>query len=83
MKYKESFEGEKTDFAAFIKKAVPDLFAGRLSVEGQNVSVPADSPLSYDVKFNEDEDGGSVTIKVAWSKDVDEDEDEDEEEVEL
>ena len=80
MKYKESFTGAKADFADFVKKSVPDLFAGRLTVEGQNVSIPKDSDLIYDVKFNDDEDKGSVTIKATWQKDTEEDE---EDEVEL
>lgn len=66
MKYQNSFFGGKTEFADFIKQTIPDLFGGRLDVEGQKVTLPADKDLAYKVKFDEDESGGSVTIKVAW-----------------
>lgn len=77
MKYQESFFGSKAEFGEYIKKAIPDLFAGRLAVEGKSVALPADLDLDYKVKFDEAEDGGSVTIKVSWkSPDVELDFDE-------
>jgi len=66
MKYQESFMGTRSEFGEYIKKAVPDLFAGRLSVEGKQVTLPTDLDLDYKVKYDENEDGGSVTIKVSW-----------------
>ena len=66
MKYQSEFTGTKTDFAEFIKKTIPDLFGGRLVVEGKTVSIPNDLDLDYKVKTAEDEAGGSVTIKVSW-----------------
>ena len=30
MKYQESSSGQKSDFAGFVKKIVPELFGGRL-----------------------------------------------------
>ena len=66
MKYQESFIGSKTEFADYIKKAIPDLFAGKLVVEGRQVSLPADMEFDYKVKYDEDESGGSVTFKVSW-----------------
>ncbi len=66
MKYQESFFGTKSEFGEFIKKAVPELFSGRLTVEGKPVYLPSDKDLDYKVKFDEDEQGGSVTIKVGW-----------------
>lgn len=66
MKYQETYLGSKTEFGDYIKKAVPDLFAGRLAVEGKSVTLPADTDLDYKVKYDEDEQGGSVTIKVSW-----------------
>lgn len=66
MKYQEAYLGSKTEFGEYIKKMVPDLFSGKLSVEGKSVAVPADKDLEYKVKYDEDEDGGSFTVKVAW-----------------
>ena len=66
MKYQETFYGTKAEFGEFIKKAVPELFSGRLTVEGKPVYLPSDKDLDYKVKFDEDEQGGSVTIKVGW-----------------
>ncbi|OGO80260.1 MAG: transcription initiation factor IIE [Clostridiales bacterium GWC2_40_7] len=68
MKYQESYLGTRAEFGEFVKKAVPELFSGRLTVEGKSVSLPADAELDYKVKYDEDEQGGSVTIKVAWEK---------------
>lgn len=76
MKYQESFSGEKAEFGAYIKKVVPELFSGNLTVEGKKVSIPADAVLDYKIKHDEDEAGGSVTIKVAWDNSTDDDEDE-------
>lgn len=66
MKYQESFIGSKAEFGEYIKKAIPDLFAGRLVVEGKQVSLPSDTDFDYKVKYDEDESGGSVTFKVSW-----------------
>lgn len=72
MKYQESYLGSKTEFSDFIKKAVPALFAGKMVVEGKSVALPSDANLGYKVKYDEDEQGGSVTIKVTWEKQDDE-----------
>lgn len=66
MKYQESFIGSKAEFGEYIKKAIPDLFAGRLVVEGKQVSLPSDVEFDYKVKYDEDESGGSVTFKASW-----------------
>ncbi len=66
MKYQETYLGSKAEFAEFIKKAVPDLFAGNLAVEGNPVVLPADTELTYKVKYDDDVEGGSVSIKVSW-----------------
>jgi amphi-Trp domain-containing protein len=66
MKYQEAYLGSRQEFADFVKKAVPDLFSGKLMVEGRSVSLPTDSDLDYKVKYDEDDQGGSVTIKVSW-----------------
>lgn len=71
MKHQETYVGSKSEFGEFIKKAVPDLFAGRLTIEGKTISIPPDKDLEYKVKYDEDEEGGSFSIKVAWdSEDV-------------
>ncbi len=66
MKYQETFVGSRHEFAEFIKKAVPDLFSGKLTVEGKTVSLPSDGDLDYKVKYDDDEQGGSISIKVGW-----------------
>ncbi|MGI6667895.1 MAG: transcription initiation factor IIE [Acetivibrionales bacterium] len=66
MKYQESFIGSKAEFGDYIKKAIPDLFAGKLVVEGKQVTLPSDTEFDYKVKYDEDESGGSVTFKVSW-----------------
>lgn len=66
MKFQEAFLGSKAEFGEYVKKAIPDLFAGRLTVEGKPVTLPIDTDLDYKVKYDESEDGGSVTIKVSW-----------------
>jgi hypothetical protein len=66
MKYQESFIGSKAEFGEYIKKAIPDLFAGKLVVEGKQVTLPSDMEFDYKVKYDEDESGGSVTFKVSW-----------------
>ncbi len=66
MKYQETYTGSKAEFGDFIKKAVPDLFSGKLTVEGKTASIPGDIELDYKVKYDESEEGGSVSIKVTW-----------------
>lgn len=66
MKYQEANIGSKAEFGDYIKKIVPDLFAGRLAVEGKAVSIPGDVELNYKVKYDDGDEGGSVTIKVSW-----------------
>lgn len=77
MKFQESYVGSKSDFGAFIKKAVPDLFSGGLTVEGQTVEIPKDSDLDYKVKYDNDDESGSFTVKVSWEKLTDEDSEDD------
>ena len=75
MKYQQDFVGSKAEFADFIKKTIPELFAGRLNVEGRNVVLPGDRDLDYKLKFTEDEDGGAFNLKVSWENAVEEEED--------
>lgn len=66
MKYQEANIGSRAEFGEYIKKVVPDLFAGRLIVEGKTVTLPADLDLDYKVKYDDDDAGGSFTLKVSW-----------------
>ncbi len=66
MKYQEANIGSRTEFGEYIKKVIPDLFAGRLAVEGKTVTLPADLDLDYKVKYDDDDAGGSFTLKVTW-----------------
>lgn len=80
MKYQNTFTGSKAEFAEFIKKTIPDLFGSRLVVEGKQIAIPNDAELDYKIKHDEDEFGGSVTLKVSWDTGVEEEE---EDEVEV
>lgn len=68
MKYQESFVGTRQEFVDFVKKVIPDLFAGRLTIEGKQVSVPSDMEIDYKIKYDEDDDGGSFTLKASWEE---------------
>lgn len=70
MRYQDAFLGSREEFGGFIKRAIPDLFAGNLVVEGTPVTLPEDTDLDYKVKYDDDEQGGSVTIKVSWDKEI-------------
>ena len=75
MRYQDVYLGSRSDFGDFIKKAVPDLFAGNLIVEGTPVLLPEDADLDYKIKYDDDAEGGSVTIKVSWDKEEAEEDD--------
>lgn len=70
MKYQDAYLGSRAEFGDYIKKTIPDLFAGRLVVEGTPVTLPEDIDLDYKVKYDDNEEGCSVTIKVSWDKEV-------------
>lgn len=70
MRYQDAFLGSRAEFGDFIKAAIPDLFAGRLVVEGSPVALPEGTDLDYKVKYDDDAEGGSVTIKVSWDKEL-------------
>lgn len=76
MKFQQDFIGSKAEFADFIKKIIPELFAGRLDVEGRTIVIPGDRDLEYKLKFTEEQDGGSFNLKVSWDSDFEEDDDE-------
>lgn len=47
MRYQDAFLGSRTEFGEFIRAAIPDLFAGKLRVEGQIVELYSEvNPLS-------------------------------------
>ncbi len=66
MKFQEANLGSKTEFAEYVKTVIPKLFKGELAVEGKKVALPQDGDLDFKVKYDEDESGGSFTIKVSW-----------------
>jgi hypothetical protein len=74
MRYQDAYLGSRSEFGDFIKKAIPDLFAGNLVVEGTPVALPEDIDLDFKIKYDDDTEGGSVTIKVSWDKEVAEEE---------
>lgn len=66
MKYQNRYLGTKPEFTDFVKKAVSELVAGKLEVEGTVVDIPDDADLDYKVKYDRDELGGSFSIKASW-----------------
>jgi hypothetical protein len=72
MRYQDAFQGSIDEFGEFVKRAIPDLFRGNLVVEGQVVEVPADADVDYKVKYDDDPEGGSITIKASWEKEIEE-----------
>lgn len=69
MKYQESYLGTKAEFGDWIKKTIPELFAGKLVIEGKSVAIPSEADLDYKVKYDDGDDGGSISFKVTWEKD--------------
>ncbi len=76
MKYQENFNGSRSELADYVKKMIPELFSGKMLIEGKGVSIPQDSDLDYKVKYDENEDGGSFSFKVSWENDLPEEEEE-------
>jgi hypothetical protein len=74
MRYQDAFAGTKEEFGEFIRKAIPDLFAGKLVVEGKQIALPEDAEIDYKVKYDEDIEGGSVTFKASWDTGIQEEE---------
>lgn len=83
MKRQEANLGSKTEFAEYVKKVIPDLFAGRLTVEDQQVTIPSDKDLEFKVKHVDDETGGSFTLKVSWENETRDDDEDGEVEVDV
>lgn len=72
MKYQESIACPREELAKIIKKIVSDVLGDRCTVEGNHVQMPRDVDFDVKVKYNVDEDGGSLTIKIAWENYVEE-----------
>jgi amphi-Trp domain-containing protein len=68
MKFQEGFIGSKSEVAAYVKKMIPDLFGGRLSLEGKALDLPTDCNLDCKLKYSEEETGSSFTFKISWEK---------------
>ncbi|MDQ2085970.1 transcription initiation factor IIE [Herbivorax sp. ANBcel31] len=77
MKYQQDFIGSKSEFAEFIKKTFPELFAEKLNVEGKTVVIPGDKELNYKLKFTEDNRGASFLLKASWDNEIEEEDDDD------
>ncbi|KUO69737.1 MAG: transcription initiation factor IIE [Clostridia bacterium BRH_c25] len=73
MKYQEGYVGTKAELSDFIKKVFPELFAGKLVVEGQTVRIPSDHALEYKVKYDS---AGAIGIKISWEDETEEEEQE-------
>lgn len=71
MKYQEVYVGTKAELSDFIKKVFPELFAGKLVVEGQTVRIPSDHALEYKVKYDS---AGAISIKISWEDETEEEE---------
>ena len=71
MKYQEDYVGTKAELSDFIKKVIPELFTGRLTVEGQAVRIPNDCNLDYKIKYDS---AGTVGIKISWEDENEEEE---------
>ena len=71
MKYQEDYVGTKAELSDFIKKVFPELFSGKLVVEGQTVRMPSDHALEYKVKYDS---AGAISIKISWEDEIEEEE---------
>lgn len=74
MKYVYGGAGTRGEFADYIRTMIPQLFSGKLVVEGKNVVLPTDLDLDYKVKYDETEEGASLAVKVSWDNRVEEEE---------
>lgn len=83
MKLQEKSLGTKSDFVDFLKGLFGKMANGKLSVEGEDVTIPNDKDLEYAVKYKDDEDKGSLTVKVSWANKEEVEEAEEDEEVQF
>lgn len=77
MKYAESYPAD-ANVLELVKKLVPDAFATNLREGGVNLVYPKDKDLELKVKYDTEEDGGSIMLKISWNEEEIETEEEDE-----
>jgi hypothetical protein len=77
MKYEETFPGLNAEIAQLLKKTVPDSFARNLDEAGVKLALPEDRELELKVKYDIDEDGGSLGLKISWNNEIEEEDEED------
>jgi hypothetical protein len=78
MKYSEGYRTDSEEVGSIIKRTVANLLAGNLVVEGEKVKLPEDRDLDFKVKYANDEEGGSVTLKISYDNEIEEEEAEEE-----
>ncbi|HEY8892321.1 MAG TPA: hypothetical protein VIM70_18975 [Clostridium sp.] len=68
MNYREKYTGNKEEFYFFLKDEVIKLFKDKLQIEGNDVSIPDDEELDFQIKLDADENYGDFSIKVKWGQ---------------
>lgn len=68
MNSREKYNGSKEDFFYFLKDEVVKLFKDKLKIEGNQVTIPDNEELDYQIKFDLEENYGDFTIKVKWGE---------------
>ena len=68
MNSREKYTGDREDFYFFLKDQVIRLFKNNLRLEGNQVLIPEDEQLEYQIKLDSDENYGDFSIKVKWGQ---------------
>jgi len=68
MYYRENYTGSKEDFYFFLKDEIIRLFKDELEIDGNDVYIPDNEELDYQIKIDSNEDYGDFTIKVKWGE---------------
>ena len=68
MNSREKYTGDREDFYFFLKDEVIRLFKNNLRIEGNQVLIPEDEQLEYQIKLDSDENYGDFSIKVKWGQ---------------
>jgi len=68
MNYREKYTGNKEEFYFFLKDEVIKLFKDKLQIEGNDISIPDDENLDFQIKLDADENYGDLSIKVKWGQ---------------
>ena len=82
MKWVEKAVGTKQDLLGYLTSICEQFGTNSLAVEGHPVDLP-DGEIEFKIKFEEEEEGGKLSIKaswVNWGYEEPEDEEEDTEE---